>query len=70
MEELIKQCIESGWRLCDVTDEDKGMTVTPLIPPEGDPRLSWCATWEKVAYEGRSILVPHWASPGKYKEPE
>jgi hypothetical protein len=61
-EALIDKCLDSGWRL------SPSIGNTALIPPEGDPRISWCATWEKVKYDGGIVYVPHWAKPGKYEE--
>lgn len=68
METLIKNCLNAGWRIQEASDGKS--TVSFLTPPENDPRLSWCATWEPVSYEGKSVLVPHWADPTPYKEPK
>lgn len=63
-QDLIKRCLESGWRLSPTPIEQ----TQSLIPPEGDPRINWCAIWEKIVYEGSVVLVPHWAQPGTYKD--
>lgn len=66
MEALISSCLESGWTLHGVKTDPTQMCL--LIPPEGDPRLTWCATWEKVKYHGNFVLVPHWAQPGPLRK--
>lgn len=69
IQELIKNCLDSGWRLSGFTDGGH-TTQYFLVPPEGDPRINWCAEWEKVSYDGKSIAVPHWAWPGGYNAKE
>ncbi len=65
MEALINSCLASGWILDRVTYTPNQMLS--LLPPKGDPRRNWCAMWEKVKFEGKIVLVPHWAQSGSFK---
>lgn len=56
---IIESCIKDGWRITSHGEDGNGMAS--LIPPEGDPRNGWCAIWEKVPYDNKIVLVPHWA---------
>lgn len=64
-EELIDKCLASGWNITCWHGEFNALT-----PPSGDPRLFWCAQWEKVPYKDIVVFVPHWAAPDRYETPE
>jgi hypothetical protein len=51
---------KEGWRWNTTTDEDDPTITYYLIPPRGDDRLNWCATWHTIP--GTNKVLPHWAA--------